>query len=48
MNDENEFEKDNVTKYGETVCSLFAWLPLDKQKEKANQFNKMTKHEKKK
>ncbi len=36
-------KKDNVTKYGETVCSEFAWLPLDKQKEKANKMDKMTK-----
>lgn len=42
--DKEKFSKeDNVTKYGETVCSLFAWLPLDKQKEKANKFDKITK-----
>lgn len=39
-------KKENVTKFGETVCSEFAWLPLDKQKEKANEFDKMTKTKK--
>ena len=36
---------DNTTKYGEQVCSEFAWLPLDKQKENAEKFEKMTKSE---
>lgn len=34
---------DNVTKFGEFVCTQFAWLPLDKQKEKAKQMDKITK-----
>ena len=38
-----DIKKDNTTKYGEQVCSEFAWLPLDKQKEKAEKFNKVTK-----
>lgn len=46
MNDENENKKDNVTMYGETVCSEFAWLPLDKQKENAERLNKITKKKK--
>lgn len=33
---------DNVTKYGEFVTSYFAWLPLNKQKEKAKEMNEMT------
>lgn len=35
-------KKENVTKYGEQVCSEFAWLPLDKQKENAEKFAKIT------
>ena len=27
-------KSENTTKYGEEVCSEFAWLPLDKQKNK--------------
>lgn len=34
---------ENTTKYGEQVCSEFAWLPLDKQKENAEKFAKITK-----
>lgn len=39
----NDKQKENTTKYGEEVCSEFAWLPLDKQKEKAEKFSKITK-----
>lgn len=39
----NKDKKDNVTLYGENVCSEFAWLPLDKQKEKAEKFAQITK-----
>lgn len=42
MDKEDSHKEENVTKYGETVCSLFAWLPLDKQKEKANKFDEIT------
>ncbi len=37
--------KDNVTKYGEFVCTEFAWLPLDKQKEQAKEMQEVTKKE---
>lgn len=40
-------KEDNTTKYGEQVCSEFGWLLLDKQKENAEKFNKMTKKENK-
>lgn len=40
-------KKENTTKYGEEVCTEFAWLPLDKQKEKADRLDKITKHRKK-
>lgn len=39
--------KENTTKYGEEVCTEFAWLPLDKQKEKADRLDKITKQGKK-
>lgn len=35
-------KKENTTKYGEQVCSEFAWLPLDKQKENAEKFAEIT------
>lgn len=35
-------KRENTTKYGEVVCSEFAWLPLDKQKENAEKFAKIT------
>lgn len=41
-------KKENTTKYGEQVCTEFAWLPLDKQKEKAEKLSKMTKRRKNK
>lgn len=34
--------KTNKTKYGEFVCTEFEWLPLDKQKENAKRFEKLT------
>ncbi|MBQ7410091.1 MAG: hypothetical protein IJW20_01760 [Clostridia bacterium] len=43
-----ENKKENTTKCGEQVCSEFAWLPLDKQKEKAEKMAEITKKNKKK
>ena len=34
---------EDTTKYGEFVSSYFAWLTLEKQKDKANQMDNMTK-----
>ena len=42
MQKKNNEIKENTTKYGEQVCSEFAWITLDKQKENANKFSKMT------
>ena len=42
-----ENKKENTTKYGEQVCSEFDWLPLDKQKENAEKFNRITKNKRK-
>jgi len=35
-------ETEDVTKYGEFVSSYFAWLTLDRQKQKANEMEDMT------
>ena len=40
---DNKEKEDNVTLYGENVCTEFVWLPLDKQKENAKHFEKITK-----
>lgn len=39
-----EDKKDNTTMFGEEVCSEFAWLLLDKQKENAERLAKITKN----
>ena len=33
---------EDATQYGEFVCSYFAWIPLQDQKEKAENMAKMT------
>ena len=40
-------KKENTTKYREEVCSEFKWLPIDKQKEKAQKLAKITEKKKK-
>ena len=44
-NDEDNVNEvgEDTTKYGEFVSSYFAWIPLPKQKERANELDKMTK-----
>ena len=34
LEEKNEFNVEDTTKYGEFVSSYFAWVPLEKQKEK--------------
>ena len=41
-------KKERTTKYGEEVCTEFVWLPIDKQKENAKRFSKITKSKKEK
>ena len=36
-------EIEDATKYGEFVSSYFAWLTLERQKQKANDMDEMTK-----
>lgn len=38
---------EDATKYGEFVSTYFAWLPLQKQKERANELDNITKGQKK-
>jgi len=38
-----EFSEDK-TKYGEFISSFFGWIPLSKQKERADELNEMTKN----
>ena len=33
---------EDVTKYGEFVSTFFAWIPLEKQKEKAEKLARVT------
>lgn len=40
----NNKDIEDTTKYGEFISSYFAWLTLDKQKEKAKDMDKMTKN----
>ena len=35
-------EKENQTKYGEVIPSMYNWLPIDKQKEKAKKLANIT------
>lgn len=37
---------EDATQYGEFVSSYFAWVPLPKQKEKAQELAKMTERDK--
>lgn len=37
---------EDATQYGEFISSYFAWIPLQKQKEKAEEMDKMTKKDK--
>ena len=37
---------EDATKYGEFVSSFFGWVPLEKQKERIDELEKMTNEEK--
>ena len=41
-------KKEDMTKYGEFVCSNYHWLPIEKQKEQAENMANMTKDKKEK
>lgn len=36
---------EDVTKYGEYVCSQFHWLPIEKQKRRAGKMENISKKE---
>ena len=47
--EENKFDSEaseDVTAYGEFISSYFAWIPLSKQKRRAEELNEMTKSKK--
>lgn len=41
-------EEDNISKYGEFICSYNHWLPLDEQKKQAQKMENITKSKKRK
>ena len=47
-NIENSYKKEDMTKYGEFVCSAFHWLPIEKQKEQVEKMENRTKTKDKK
>lgn len=44
--DKREEDGEDVTKYGEFISSYFAWIPLEKQKQKVDELEKATKKKK--
>lgn len=36
-------ENEDTTRYGEFISSYFAWIPLNKQKRRAEELEKITK-----
>ena len=44
--DKHFYKKEDMTKYGEFVCSTFHWLPIEKQKEQTKRMEVITKEEK--
>lgn len=40
---EDAFNVEDTTKYGEFISSYFAWIPPEKQKEKSEKLDNMTK-----
>ena len=39
---ENYFEDEDTTRYGEFISSYFAWIGLNRQKNRADELNEMT------
>lgn len=40
--DKKVSKREDMTKYGEFICSTFHWLPIEKQKEQAKKMAKIT------
>lgn len=43
-----KMDEDEITEYGEFVCSFDKWLPIEVQRERAKRLAKITKKEDKK
>lgn len=44
MKEKNTFcENEEISRFGEFVTSYFGWLPISKQKDRAEEMNNMTK-----
>ena len=43
LNTDQEETTEDTTKYGEFISSYFAWLPPEKQKQRAKEIDDMTK-----
>ena len=49
MKEKNAFcDNEETSKFGEFVTSYFGWLPISKQKDRAEEMNNITKGELKK
>ena len=49
MDNKNKDEEvEGKTKYGEFVSSCFGWVPVSKQKKRAEELNEMTRNDKNK
>ena len=46
MDERKKMRKENATKYCEFVPSMHHWLPIEKQKEKAQKLADITKNKK--
>jgi len=44
--DKKVSKKEDMTKYGEFVCSAYHWLPVEKQKEQAKRLENITRENK--
>lgn len=45
MKEKNAFcDNEETSKFGEFVTSYFGWLPISKQKDRAEEMNNMTKN----
>lgn len=40
---DTNLENEETSKYGEFITSYFSWLSIEKQKDRANDLNNMTK-----
>ena len=48
MKNKKNINENKDNNYGEYICSYFGWIPISKQKDRAEELDKMTKKGKKK